>query len=388
MAITIYTEPAGVTSPYRPVYFDCSSDLGTITSMIADVYTDGSLVSTIDVDPILGETDQFRIEIGEVLKKQLTSEFNESVASLNAFDQTTSAKQYYVRLFEVYTSGSVLDTSWTEEGAGVGYEQSSTLYTHNLIFQHEQKDTASDYALLNSSALFQTNRPQLSNVSRAEFLYFGGTIVPSNPQMKFQLDVYTGANGGGSSSSTTSSNVQSTNRKVNYCVDVSAISTTRKSLGVTAYDSTSTQRSAEFIVNIIDSCDDDVIMYWQNHYGFFDSYTFRGRYREKTKNKKRSIEKRLALDYAISDRGETDISNENERSFEIYSQTESKAVIKWLAEIGESVDVRIKKTIDGSIEFLPVNVTSVSSTIEDSDRVIHQIKVNYKLSNKRINQLG
>jgi len=58
--------------------------------------------------------------------------------------------------------------------------------------------------------------------------------------------------------------------------------------------------------------------------------------------------------------------------------------VDWLAEIGESVDVKI---IKGG-EVIPVNVTNITSTIEDSERVITQISVKYHLSNKRINQLG
>ena len=156
MAITITSEPNTVSSPYRPTFIDCSSDLGTIVRMIADVYVRGTRVTTIDKSPQLGTTDSFRFELGEVLQKELESEYTAATSIIDFNDDVLSSASYYVRLFEVYTSGSVFDTSWTEDGTGVGYQQSSTLNTFNGVNQHQQD--ISDYQTGSTSKKFLTNR--------------------------------------------------------------------------------------------------------------------------------------------------------------------------------------------------------------------------------------
>ena len=66
-------------------------------------------------------------------------------------DKTTSASDYYIRAFEVYTGGDgLLDTSWSENGAGVGYEESTTLNASNAILQLEQKDDGANYFFTSS----------------------------------------------------------------------------------------------------------------------------------------------------------------------------------------------------------------------------------------------
>lgn len=386
MAINIYKEPTSG-SPYRPFFFDVSSDLGTITRMIADVYVDSTLESTIESDPLLGETDLFRFEVGDVLKKYLISEFDKVTSQPETFDQTTSIKPFYIRAFEVEDNGTTLDTSWSEDGAGTNYTQSTTIYAFNSVLQHNQKDDVANYLLSNSTKLFNTNMPQNTYIGRNQYFYLGG-VAASGVTYKARLREYTGVGGTGSNSATDSSTVSPTNRKIAFGCDTSLIATTDKSFSLTAYDSGSTQKSEDFIVNLKDSCDDDVVLYWQNHYGYFDSFTFTGAFKQKTKTRTKQINKRLTADYAFEDRATTDISKENEREYQIYSTSERASVIKWLAEIGESVDVRVQETINGTRETIPINVKKVTSRIEDSDRGVHQISITYVKSSQRINQLG
>lgn len=390
MAIDIYTEPVNYQSPYRPLYFDVSSDLGTIQRMIADVYVNGTLQTTIEADPKLGETDQFRFEVGDVLQKYFGSELDKPTAFPIGIDQTTSAGDYYIRAFEVVTSGSTLDTSWSEDGAGTNYAQSTTLNTANYVFQHSQKDDGADYAIYQSTSKFSTNRPQNVFSSRNNYLYFGGaTVTAAVTNIKCQVLEYSGFNGTGSTvNSSTSGSITPSYQKVVFGLDTSITDPTAKSLSFQALDSGNNPISEKHYVNINEPCDEDVTMYWQNHYGVFDSFTFKGSKKQKTKTRTTSYEKRLDSSYAFSDRGKLDIKKENTREYEVYSDTLASTTVKWLAEIGESVDVYIQETINSSKEFIPVNVKKVSTRIEDTNRPVNQINITYELSNKRINQLG
>lgn len=377
MAINIYTTPDIISTPYRPTYLDCSSDLGTITRMIADVYVNAVLVTTIDKDPIIGTTNQFRFEVGDVLKKYLTSDFVDISASIQGFNSLDSANNFYIRAFEVLDNGSTLDTSWTQGGSGTNYEQSSTRYTFNGVNQHEQ--TLSNYIAGSSSSNFLTNRPQYSEVPRSNFRI--GVLCNLSP-IRINLVLYSGKNGTGSIiTNTNSSFTSTTNRRATFGIDLSDYSANAKSFRIILYDNFATQITNSFIYNIVDSCDDNTTIYWQNHWGEFDNFLFKGNKKQKTKTNSKSYEKRLTLDYSTSDRGEQDLTKENERTYTVYTNTQKPDVVEWLAEIGESVDVKI----DGGI---PINVKSVTSTIEDVDNLVYQIAVTYTMANKRINQLG
>lgn len=380
MAITITSEPEAISTPYRPTFIDCSSDLGTIVRMIADVYVRGSRVTTIDKSPELGTTDSFRFEIGEVLQKELESEFTAASTIIDFNDDVLSSANYYVRLFEVYTSGSVFDTSWTEDGTGVGYEQSTTKNTFNGVNQHLQD--IDDYKIADSTKKFLTNRPNLTKIPNNYDFMLSVMGVPS--QVNFRIVEKDALNGGGSTVATnTTGATLNTYGKATMSTDPSLYDATTKSIVVTALNSGGTDVSESLTFNLYAPCDETVV-YWQNHWGGFDTYSFEGKRREKTKTRTKSIQNRLTLDYNSYDRGSRDLTKDNTRETEIWTITENKDTIAWIAEVGESVDVFIIE--DG--ERIPVNVKSVSSTIENSDRVVHQINIKYTLSNKRINQIG
>jgi len=112
MAIDIYREPSETSTPYSPIYFDVSSDLGTITSMIADVYVNSSLVGTFNKEPLLGTTDSFRFEVGDVLKKHFTNDLTVTgIGSKALRNSNGSALNYHIRAFEVEDNGTTFDTS-------------------------------------------------------------------------------------------------------------------------------------------------------------------------------------------------------------------------------------------------------------------------------------
>lgn len=385
MAINIYSEPNDMSTPYRPCYFDVSSDLGTIVRMIADVYVGGTLVTTIDKDPIISTTNTFRFDVGDALQKYLFSEYHDVTANFQDFDCITSANNYYIRAFEVEDNGTTLDTSWTAGGGGTNYAQSTTLYTFNGVNQHEQ--LLSNRILDSSTGKFLTNRPQNTSVSSLAELHLGMlTAVSSANGVKYTLEQYDGLNGSGSLvDSSASAGINHTNYKVTFGILMSELDASTKSIKVNGNNATSDQQLTEqLVMNVVTPCDESTTVYWQNHWGEFDNFTFGGRKTQKTKTRTTSIENRLNLDYEFSDRGEVDIKKVNNRDFTIYTRTLSKATILWLAEIGESVDVKILR--DGN--NIPINVTSVKTTIEDTENGVHQISITYNEANQRINQLG
>jgi hypothetical protein len=381
MSINIYTEPNAISTPYRPCFVDASSDDATIVRMIADIYVNGALKATIDKDPILGTTNTFRFEIGDVLKKYVVPEWHTVSSSPQSWDDLTSAAAYYIRTFEVLDNGTTLDTSWSEAGAGTSYVQSSTLNTFNGVNQHEQ--TFSEYIAAGNTDNLLTNRPNNSKAVNTSLLTFG--ILTEAASANLKVIEKDGVNGTGSTLATNSSPLTPPSYgKLSFGVDTSGLNASTKSIVLQAFDSDPAAITQTLTINIVASCGEETILHWQNHWGEYDTYYFIGRKTEKTKTKTKTIDNRLDLAYNLYDRGKKDLTKSNVREFEMYTQAESPTDIAWLAEIGESPDVFIMSGTDR----IPINVKSVTRTIIDDDKLIKQISIKYVMSNPRINQDG
>ena len=182
----------------------------------------------------------------------------------------------------------------------------------------------------------------------------------------------------------TSSYVSAPIRKASYSIDATQLNASTKSVKYFIEDTTPTQITEFFTVNVVAECGDEVVIYWQNHWGEFDTYFFAGNNTQSTKTKSKTINNRLTQSYNSYDRGERDIKKFNTREFEVFTRTEKPEVIEWLSEIGESVDVFV---MDGT-DRVPINVKSVQSKIYNDAEGIFQFSLKYTMSNKRINQIG
>ena len=164
MSITVTSIPVEPEqqTPYRPLFIDCSSDSANITRIIADVYVSGTLQTTVEKDPELGTTDQFRIELGDIATKYLVSEWNEPSSFLETYSDTTSALFFDITIFEVETISGVVTTTWAENGAGTLGLSTDNIYVFNGVNQHLQ--TVESRRADGITKKFLTNRPQNSKI--------------------------------------------------------------------------------------------------------------------------------------------------------------------------------------------------------------------------------
>jgi len=387
MTLAVFSEPTVTqqSSPYRPTFVDVSSDTATVVRVIADVYESVSngLVATIEKEPVLGTTDQFRLEVGEIQKKYLGAEYFDSTNFLETHDCSASANYFYLVAYEVTESGGVLTTGWTENGAGTGGTTSSQYTQFNGVNQHLQ--SLGDRYADGSTKKFLTNRPQNSKITRTQLYHCGVLPQAESYDGGLFIEEFDGINGTGSSLNTANSTIiAATHKKLSFTMDTTQLNANTKSVTYYIENGAGTQITENFTVNVVEECDGAVNLFWQNHWGEFDQYFFQGNQTQKTKNKVKQITNRLNLDYDSTDRGIRDIRRTNVREYEIFTETEKPEVIEWLAEIGESVDVSI--IIDGA--RVPINVRSVSSNIQNDEDGVYQISVKYVLANERILQLG
>jgi hypothetical protein len=386
MSLSIITQPDPTLqhSPYRPAYVDCLSSSGNIVRVIADVYNKTTLVATVEKEPILGTTNTFRIEYGDISKKYLSSEFEETSSFVETHDSSVSAGYIDVIIYEVTESGGVLSTTWAENGAGTGSPLNITdQYLFNGVNQHLQ--TLSDRYANGVTKKFLTNRPQNSKITNTQVYHCGILPQAESYDGGLFIEEFDGLNGTGTSLNTDNSIIIVGNyRKLSFTMDATQLNAATKSVTYRVENGAAAQITEFFTVNVVGECDNTVHLYWQNHWGEFDQYFFAGNQTQKTKNKSKSINNRLSLDYNTFDRGTKDIKRENSREFEVFTETERPEIVQWLAEIGESVDVFIMIGTDR----VPISVKSVTSNIQNDEEGIFQISVKYTLSNERIIQLG
>tara|TARA_R110000751_G_scaffold269883_1_gene369580 strand:+ start:54 stop:1226 length:1173 start_codon:yes stop_codon:yes gene_type:complete len=390
MALTITSQPnelgTGVitSSPYRPTFVEVSSDSAAIVRVIADVYVEGILKGTVEKEPVLGTTDNFKIEIGEIDKKYLDSEFHNTALFLEVHENIISAKEFKLLIYEVTEVGGLLVTNWEENGTGIADKVTSDIYQFNGVNNHLQDLTQRFCDGITKK--FLTNRPQNSNIINNQIYHCG--ILPDTEGYNTLISVeeFDGNNGTGTSLSVTAStNLSVGRRKASYTIDTTQLNVLTKSIIYHIKDGfTSLQITEFFTVNVVSECNDEINLFWQNHWGQFDQYFFAGNQTQNTKNKTKSIVNRLPLDYNVEQRGKRDIKKINTREFEMFTRTENPEVVEWLAEIGESVDVYIMIGTDR----VAINVKSVTTNIVDEDDVVVQINIKYTLSNERINQIG
>ncbi len=391
MAINIYREPNDTSTPYSPVYFDVSSDLGTITSMIADVYVNSTLVGTFNKEPLLGTTDSFRFEVGEVLKKHFTNDLTFTGIGGKALRNSNgSALSYYIRAFEVLDNGTTFDTSWSEDGAGTNYSQSTTLKAFDGVIHHNQD--LNDYICNTTSDKMLTNRPFIESVDsryKTSKFFIGrefelGFLSEQVSQFRYQefdsdftqlLD-------------TSYSNITPNNNKAFYQHDGTFTSGTRY-IRFRVWDNTSNPIDAPHIYEVVTPCVDSKTIYWKNQYGCYDYYVFEGNYKKSATSRKKTYEKRLDFGANNQERGETVRLSDNKERFTIYTKTENYRTIDWLHEILQSTDVYLYDDSRGkSYAYFPIVVTGGSSPSLNDDDVITQFSLTYELANKKQSQLG
>lgn len=385
--MTITRNPDEISTPYSPIYFDVSSDLGTISSMIADVYVNTVLVATIDKTPLLGYTDTFRFEVGEILKKHFALDLDTSITAIELVGAGSSANNYKLRFFEVSDNTITLDTSWSESGAGTNYLESSTYYTFDGVIHYGQD--INDYIATDDTSLFLSNRPFSTTLNTIN----ASSIVSGIP---FELGILATFSGkvtykyydsaGSLLSTNNTSIVAPVNDKLIF-KHTGAFDTGTAYLTVQFFLHPSTEKTALHVYKVTEPCSYNVIC-WKNQYGNYERFAFEGNFRKSASSNSDTYEKRLEWGYAETDRGVAVRSVQNREEFEVFTKTENRYTINWLHEIAQSTDVYYYNHLATSNRYIPIIVKSVSSQSTNEERPVLQFDLNFEYANPKQSQIG
>ena len=392
MAINIYREPDAMSTPYSSVYFDVSSDESTIVSMIADIYVNTDLVATLTKEPVLDDSSSFRFDIGDVLKKHFTRDLDLDITATNYRDSGGSASNYYIRAFEVLDNGTTFDTSWSEDGTGTNYEQSTTLNAFDGLLHYEQ--VMDDYICESTTDYILTNRPYNNGVDkdyktsclrRGIPFEFGFLVNAKSVEVRvqeFDLDY-------NSLTDTTYGTFLPTNDK-GFISHNGTYDNDTKYIKFRVRDSGTNPISYSYIFKVLAGCESDNVIFWKNQYGSYDYYSFGGNYKKKATSRSKQYSRRLDFEHNIGDRGETVRTKTNKEDFTLYTKTENSRVIDWLHEILQSTDVYFYdfSVSDTSKRFIPIIITGGKSSSLDDNNPVTQFSLKYRLANPKQSQIG
>lgn len=387
--MTITRNPDAISTPYSPIYFDVSSDLGTISSMIADVYVNSVLVATIDKTPLLGYTDTFRFEVGEILKKHFALDLDTSITAIELVGAGFSANNYKLRFFEVSDNTITLDTSWSEAGAGTNYLESSTYYTFDGVIHYGQN--INNYIATDNTSLFLSNRPFSTTLNTIN----ASSIVSGIP---FELGILSTISGkvtykcydsAGSLLSTNSTSIVAPVNDKLIFKHTGAFTAGTAYLTVQFFLHPSTEKTALHVYKVIQPCSYNIIC-WKNQYGNYERFGFEGNIRKSASSNSDTYEKRLEWGYASTDRGVAVRSVQNKEEFEVFTKTENRYTINWLHEIAQSTDVYYYNHLDTNVanRYIPIIVKSISSQSTNEERPVLQFDLNFEYANPKQSQIG
>lgn len=402
MAITLISSPTlGVAQAANgekdKMIFKFSSDDANIKSCIVEVLIDGVRVSALNVQPDLGTTDEFTVVLNEIVKNNLDFKLYTSV--LSTYDTNdTGQKDYNIKVYEVIENPTtlLLETNYDPDDANnsnYDYTRTTDAIAFNATFNAIQQNnfTVYDYQLDANNKKFLNDTPSVKNIELGQSEYLGALWYDGTASQNFKVEILT-YNSSDALLNTDYINITDWNTGytglnfdfyyITIPVGTSNLIAASVSLTNVAYytirivnDGGDVSELKRF--NIVDSCEQDVRIHWQNKYGKRDSYTFKGNKKESLKHSSSTFTKAKNETYSVDDRGVSVIQNISNSSFTAYSKTIGREEYHWLSDM--LINKRAWVEIDG--DYLPIVIEDGTFFKTDERNMPIQFVLEYSFSN-------
>ena len=381
MALTIFAVPDLINAAYRPILFFVSSNLGTIKGIRGDLYINGTYSSTIDGVQILGTTDSFTFDIRKMMQSQLVHELRTNITTFSVGISTISAAEIKIRFYEIYESGGVFTTTWAEDGAGTGYEESSDYHVANTATQHQENLT--DYTVDDATKLLLTTSADNVRIPRGvpfQIGYLGGDVNYKAEAIERDINLNT-------LTTTTTIFASSPSYSKGYItIPTSLMSNTNTAyLDVKLTKSAVGDRSITYRYKVVDSCN-SFVLFWQNHLGGFDHFDFGNKVTKQVNTKNQTMTQSLESGFSVEDAGIITLESNTSTKVKVQTGSLSQAELTMLGELMKNHTVVYKW--DSAGVFLRYVVKSHSTKIEDNDGLINSLSLILQPSNEHIVQKG
>lgn len=402
MAITLISSPTlGVAQAANgekdKMIFKFSSDDANIKSCIVEVLIDGVRVSALNVQPDLGTTDEFTVVLNEIVKNNLDFKLYTSV--LSTYDTNdTGQKDYNIKVYEVIENPTtlLLETNYDPDDANnsnYDYTRTTDAIAFNATFNAIQQNnfTVYDYQLDANNKKFLNDTPSVKNIELGQSEYLGALWYDGTASQNFKVEILT-YNSSDALLNTDYINITDWNTGytglnfdfyyITIPVGTSNLIAASVSLTNVAYytvrivnDGGDVSELKRF--NIVDSCEQDVRIHWQNKYGKRDSYTFKGNKKESLKHSSSTFTKAKNETYSVDDRGVSVIQNISNSNFTAYSKTIGREEYHWLSDM--LINKRAWVEIDG--DYLPIVIEDGTFFKTDERNMPIQFVLEYSFAN-------
>lgn len=384
MAISIDVTPDSISAAYRPVLYTATSSTGTNVRMIADVKIDGTIRANIGKDPNIGSSDTFDFDIQSVVQDFLTQNLK-SISGNDISSAGNSEVSVVVDFYQVLdTTASGLTTNWLEDGTGSPDATASTIHCINATLQHTETQDLDLFTVDTTAKRFLTNSPTTLRIGTSETtqLHF----LTSEITVRARLNQFDSDDNLLPLVTTFPTLVHNVADNIGIIeIDESVMDADASYFTIRLLKGAgSVDRSELFRYNIDTQCYDNPIrIKWLNPLGGIDAYTFTAKTKREVRFRSKKFDKVLQKGFSVSDAGETILTNISWDHYEVFSQSEPRATILWLAELGGN---NINAWIDDGTNQVPIIITSVKTKILDTEDGEQIMSLKYKLANARQSQ--
>jgi len=397
MAITVNTEPislnSGLSISYAPIVYTFESDSVDIQYCIVEVLIDNVRVSARSVQPDLGTTDEFTLDISSDCQNYLSFTL-ETLGSNGVISGSTGLKEIKVKFYEVNLTDGLLVTAYDPSDPNNTNNDaiSQTSITYNWTENNFSYNSFSfdNYNLTDNTKLFLTDSPSVKSIELLQNEFIGILRYAGVASKAYKLEVLTYDS---SNALLNTDYINITEWDSAYIlvptdtylsIAVGTQNLINEGISLTNVDHYTIQVinvdgdvSELKRFNIVASCDYDTRVHWVNKFGKQDSYTFKGNKIEGLDYKSDTFQKAKGITYDSSSRGISTIQNVTSNNFTAFTDSVGRDTYDFLKGLltNNMAWVEIDNT------YFPITIDNGSKLVLNERNMPIQFVLDYKFSN-------
>jgi hypothetical protein len=384
---------------YRPLVYEFSSDDPDIVSCVVEILANGTRVSAKSVQPDIGTTDQFTIDISSEAIKYVNTTLS-TLGGNGIITDADATNNFRIKIYEVTQPVDVLVTAYDPaDDNNSSYDAITTqIVVANWTETHYDYDSwvLTDFlfndALTNSK--FLSESPLIKDIELGQNEFLGFCYYTPVSTKTYEIEVLTYDSTGAllntdviplSTWVTNWTNLIDIESQIYYYVGVGTQNLINQGISLTnvAYYTVQLNNSVNNIseirrYNIVPACTDDIRIHWFNKYGKQDSMTFKGNSVESISTSTTSYEKALPNTYSSENRGTSTIQTIRDNNFTVYTKSIGRDTYKFATSILHNNMAYLES--NGS--YFPITIEDTSVVKVDEDNMPIQFALTYRFANR------
>lgn len=411
MTVVLLEYQSSLTSPacaYKPLIWKFASTDASIVRMKFDVYVtnedypSANLASTIYHDFDIDSTT-FTFDLSDVAKDNLGFKLIDIDSSTSNYEDRVGAIWMHGGITEIIESSSGLLEEGTTTALGkvdvyniTGTVGQIVSYTRDENFCNyaNMKKFLTSYptGVVSDSPAQPPTRLKEIGLDENEFLGFGITpTIGALDTMKIEIYGYNAAGSLIINSVLKTWNASTLGAFDGYSNNYFTFPVGTANLEAAGIDTSQLYRYYILISNqtaglgaseffgykVVDRCEESTRIHWQNRFGKTDSYTFEGRKIYSRDSKSEIAIRPLRNGFTTKDVGSFSFNTNTEEVYEIWTKAIGRDELQWLSEI----NINNRAFIEIDKEYYSIIIEDSSYSLIDSEEVVYQFKLNFRIAN-------